>query len=74
MLQLTVVMKWASRRRLASLVCRSDAFIILFVVHGNTRPMSHISAIYGTDNDQEILKSLYTIANASTLILAFHWY
>ncbi|TFK43339.1 Six-hairpin glycosidase-like protein [Crucibulum laeve] len=26
-------------------------------------PMSHISAIFGTDDDQEILKSLYTIAN-----------
>jgi meiotically up-regulated gene 157 (Mug157) protein len=26
-------------------------------------PMSHISAIFGTDNDQEILQHLYTIAN-----------
>ena len=26
-------------------------------------PMSHISAIFGTDDDQEILTSLYTIAN-----------
>ncbi|GLB33616.1 putative DUF1237 containing protein [Lyophyllum shimeji] len=26
-------------------------------------PMSQIAAIFGTDNDQEILKSLYTIAN-----------
>ncbi|KAF9008869.1 Six-hairpin glycosidase-like protein [Cyathus striatus] len=26
-------------------------------------PMSHISAIFGTENDQEILTSLYTIAN-----------
>ncbi|KAF5321078.1 hypothetical protein D9619_000858 [Psilocybe cf. subviscida] len=26
-------------------------------------PMSHISAIFGTDNDQEILTHLYTIAN-----------
>lgn len=29
--------------------------------------MSHISAIYGTDNDAEILSSLYTIANVSCL-------
>lgn len=27
------------------------------------RPMSHISYIFGTDNDEEILSSLYTIAN-----------
>lgn len=27
------------------------------------RPMSHISAIFGTDDDQEILNSLYLIAN-----------
>ncbi len=27
--------------------------------------MSHISAIYGTDNDQEILQHLYIIANVS---------
>ncbi|KIM45997.1 glycoside hydrolase family 125 protein [Hebeloma cylindrosporum] len=26
-------------------------------------PMSHISAIFGTDNDEEILESLYVIAN-----------
>ncbi|TBU48512.1 Six-hairpin glycosidase-like protein [Dichomitus squalens] len=29
----------------------------------NPWPMSHISAIYGTDSDSEILNSLYTIAN-----------
>lgn len=28
-------------------------------------PMSQISAIYGTDNDSEILNSLYLIANVS---------
>ena len=31
----------------------------------NPWPMSHISAIYGTDDDNEILNSLYTIANVS---------
>jgi hypothetical protein len=29
------------------------------------RPMSQISAIFGTDDDQEILTSLYLIANVS---------
>jgi len=29
----------------------------------NPWPMSHISAIFGTDDDQEILNSLYIIAN-----------
>jgi hypothetical protein len=29
----------------------------------NPWPMSHISAIFGTDNDQEIMESLYIIAN-----------
>lgn len=29
------------------------------------RPMSHISAIFGTDNDSEIMNSLYLIANVS---------
>lgn len=31
-------------------------------------PMSHISAIYGTDSDSEILNSLYTIANVRILL------
>lgn len=33
-----------------------------FLLH---RPMSQISAIFGTDDDQEILTSLYLIANVS---------
>lgn len=31
------------------------------------RPMSHISAIFGTDDDAEILTSLYLIVNVSLL-------
>ncbi|KAF5387780.1 hypothetical protein D9615_000219 [Tricholomella constricta] len=34
-------------------------------------PMSQISAIFGTDDDQEILKSLYTIANVRHLLFIF---
>lgn len=30
--------------------------------------MSHISAIYGTDSDAEILNSLYTIANVRSFV------
>jgi hypothetical protein len=33
--------------------------------HVSYRPMSQISAIFGTDSDDEIMKSLYTIANVS---------
>ena len=32
---------------------------------GFFRPMSHISAIFGTDEDEEILTSLYLIVNVS---------
>jgi hypothetical protein len=32
-----------------------------------SRPMSHISAIYGTDDDTDIMQSLYTIANVRTM-------
>lgn len=34
--------------------------------------MSHISAIFGTDDDQEILNSLYIIANVCCIFL--HWF
>ena len=33
--------------------------------HFHSRPMSLISSIYGTDDDEEILTALYTIANVS---------
>lgn len=33
--------------------------------------MSHISAIFGTDDDSAILKSLYTIANVSAPIFLY---
>jgi hypothetical protein len=35
------------------------------------RPMSQISAIFGTDDDQEILTSLYLIANVSEKLILF---
>ena len=36
--------------------------------HFHSRPMSLISSIYGTDDDEEILTALYTIANVSEII------
>ncbi|KJA30100.1 glycoside hydrolase family 125 protein [Hypholoma sublateritium FD-334 SS-4] len=38
----------------------------------NPWPMSHISAIYGTDNDQEILQHLYLIANSTNDLGLIH--
>lgn len=38
------------------------------IIHYVHRPMSHISAIFGTDDDMEILTSLYLIVNVSLLM------
>jgi hypothetical protein len=43
---------------------------IIYLIKVRYRPMSQISAIFGTDDDTEILNSLYTIVNVS-LALAF---
>ena len=37
--------------------------------HFSLRPMSLISSIYGTDDDEEILTALYTIANVSEVLI-----
>jgi len=45
---------------MASMVCDIVSVFPLFIF---PTPMSHISAIFGSDDDQEILDSLYTIVN-----------
>lgn len=40
-------------------------------VYHSFRPMSHISSIFGTDDDQEILQSLYIIANVRIRLRSF---
>ena len=47
------------------LLARFSSFKHMKLIIISYRPMPHISAIFGTDNDSEIMNSLYLIANVS---------
>jgi hypothetical protein len=63
--KLTTRFQWAPYWSTAPVVC--DIYSLLDFSFISPRPMSHISAIFGSDDDQEILDSLYTIVNVSTM-------
>ena len=56
---------------MAPMVCYTHilSLLSLYLFPKFPRPMSHISAVFGSDDDQEILDSLYTIVNVRPYLL-----
>lgn len=69
---ITNTLQRSPRWSMASLV-RSTLISKFAAVDGSWRPMSQISAIFGTDDDAEIMRALYTIANVSCIQNTFAW-
>ena len=63
-----MIPQWPARRRVESMV--STVISMILARQDNSqyrRPMSQISSIFGTDNDEEITTALYLVANVRVI-------